>query len=44
MIEVLFYSYLSSVHIYICGNLFFHIIFKGELNKNYNLFELGFLV
>ena len=42
MIEVLFYSYLSSVHIYICGNLFFHIIFKGELNKNYNLFELGF--
>lgn len=42
MIEVLFYSYLSSIHIYICGNLFFYIFFKKEINKNYNVFEFGF--
>ena len=42
MIEILFYSYLTSLHIYICGYLFYYIIIdKNETNKN-NIFEIFF--
>ena len=42
MIEVLIYGYLTSIHIYICGYLFFYFfVDKNAAIKN-NLFELFF--
>ena len=42
MVEILLYSYLTSIHIYICGYIFSHIfINKNDETKN-NIFELFF--
>ena len=42
MVEILLYSYLTSIHIYICGYIFSHIfIDKNDETKN-NIFELFF--
>ena len=41
MLEILVYSYLSSIHIYICGYLFFLIFINNKISNNYNIFELG---
>lgn len=42
MIEIFFYSYLVSLHIYICGYLFFYIIIDNKFNERSNIFELFF--
>tara|TARA_B100000989_G_scaffold179259_1_gene134651 strand:+ start:446 stop:2152 length:1707 start_codon:yes stop_codon:yes gene_type:complete len=42
MIEIFFYSYLVSLHIYICGYLFFYIIIDKKFNERSNIFELFF--
>ena len=41
MLEILIYSYLSSIHIYICVYIFFHIFINNKISNNYNIFELG---
>ena len=42
MIEVFIYGYITSVHIYICGYLFFYSIVDKKVANNSNFFELFF--
>ncbi len=42
MIEIFFYSYLVSLHIYICGYLFFYTIIDRKVSERNNIFELFF--
>ena len=42
MIEIFFYSYLVSLHIYICGYLFFYTIIDRKISERNNIFELFF--
>ena len=42
MLEILLYSYLTSIHIYICGYIFFYIAIDREVLKKSNIFELFF--
>ena len=40
MVEILLYSYLTSIHIYICGYLFFYTIIDRKVSERNNIFEL----
>ena len=42
MVEILLYSYLTSIHIYICGYIFFHYTIEQRVIKKSNIFELFF--
>ena len=42
MVEIFFYSYLISLHIYICGYLFFYIIIDKKIRESNNIFEFFF--
>ncbi len=42
MIEIFFYSYLISLHIYICGYLFYYIIIDKKIRESDNIFEFLF--
>tara|TARA_B100000886_G_scaffold322825_2_gene266121 strand:- start:2633 stop:4336 length:1704 start_codon:yes stop_codon:yes gene_type:complete len=42
MVEIFFYSYLISLHIYICGYLFFYIIIDKKIKESNNIFEFFF--
>ena len=42
MVEIFFYSYLVSLHIYICGYLFFYTIIDRKVSERNNIFELFF--
>ena len=42
MIEIFFYSYLISLHIYICGYLFYYIIIDKKIGESDNIFEFFF--
>ena len=43
MVEIFFYSYLVSLHIYICGYLFFYTIIDRKVSERNNIFELFFM-
>ena len=42
MVEIFFYSYLISLHIYICGYLFYYIIIDKKIRESDNIFEFLF--
>ena len=42
MVEILLYSYLTSIHIYICGYIFFHYTIEQRVINKSNIFELFF--
>ena len=42
MDEIFFYSYLISLHIYICGYLFYYIIIDKKIRESDNIFEFLF--
>ena len=42
MIELLFYSYLTSIHIYICGYIFCYNIIDKNIHKKSSIFEIFF--
>ena len=42
MIEILFYSYLISIQIYICGYIFFYVIIDKKVLDKSNIYELFF--
>ena len=45
MLEILLYSYLTSIHIYICGYIFFYIAIDREVLKKaiyLNYFSMSF--
>ena len=42
MLEIFFYSFLSSLHIYLCGYLFYYFSISKEISIKHNIFELAF--
>ncbi len=42
MLEIFFYGYLSSLHIYLCGYTFYYLVINKNISNKCNIFELAF--
>ncbi len=42
MLEIFFFGLLSSIHIYVCGYLFYYFTINKEISINHNIFEFAF--